>query len=146
MERICAGRKAQGVRGAVPCITGCVITLFGVFQGGRFIAGLYTGPTGGIKIFDFETKRWSIVQRTGECDFPTWSSDSQFIYFVLPWDDPGVFRIRVSGGNAERVVDLKGFRYTGAFNLWMGLDPTDTPMLLRDVGTDDIYALTLEEK
>lgn len=24
----------------------------------------------------------------------------------------------------------------------MGLDPTDTPRLLRDVGTDDIYALT----
>ncbi len=56
------------------------------------------------------------------------------------------FESALSGGNAERVVDLKGFRYTGAFTLWMGLDPTDTPMLLRDVGTDDIYALTLEQK
>ena len=55
---------------------------------------------------------------------PTWSSDSQFIYFLLPWDDPGVFRVRVTGGDAERLVDLKGFRYTGAFTLWMGLDPT----------------------
>ena len=81
---------------------------------GRFIAGLYAGPTGGMKIFDFETQRWSVVQRTGGCSWPTWSSDSQFIYFVS-WDDPGVFRVRVSGGNAERVVDLKGFRYTGAF-------------------------------
>ena len=77
---------------------------------------------------------------------PTWSSDSQFIYFVLAGADRGVFRVRVSGGNAERVVDLKGFRYTGAFALWMGLDPTDTPMLIRDIGTDDIYALTLEQK
>ena len=114
---------------------------------GRFIAGLYTGATGGIKIFDFETQRWSIVQRTGETDFPTWSSDSQFIYFLSPRDDdPGVIRVRVSGGNAERVVDLKGFRYTGAFNFWFGLDPTDTPMLIRDVGTNDIYTLTLEQK
>ena len=113
---------------------------------GRFIAGLYTGPTGGLKIFDFETQRWSGAQRTGEVNFPTWSSDSRFIYFLLPTGDPGVFRVRVSGGDAERVVDLKGFRYTGAFNLWMGLDPTDTPLLLRDVGTDDIYALTLEQK
>ena len=63
-----------------------------------------------------------------------------------PWDDPGVFRVRVSGGNAERVVDPKRFRYTAAFTLWMGLDPTDTPMLICDVGTDDIYALTLEQK
>ena len=30
--------------------------------------------------------------------------------------------------------------------LYKGLDPTDTPMLLRDMGTDDIYALTLESK
>jgi Tol biopolymer transport system component/DNA-binding winged helix-turn-helix (wHTH) protein len=113
---------------------------------GRFIAGVYTGLPGPIKIFDFETQRWSVMQPTGETDFPTWSSDSRFIYFLRPSDDPGVFRVRVTGGNAERVVDLKGFRYTGAFRLWMGLDPTDTPMLIRDAGTDDIYALTLEQK
>ena len=34
---------------------------------GRFIAGLHGGPTGGIKIFDFETQRWSVVQQTHEC-------------------------------------------------------------------------------
>jgi hypothetical protein len=28
----------------------------------------------------------------------------------------------------------------------MSLDPTDAPLVLRDVGSDDIYALTLEEK
>jgi Tol biopolymer transport system component/DNA-binding winged helix-turn-helix (wHTH) protein len=112
---------------------------------GRFIAGLYSGITG-VKIFDFETKQWSIVERTGETGFPTWSSNSQFIYFLRMGHDPGVFRVRVSGGNAKRVVDLKGFRHTGAFTLWMGLDPTDTPMLIRDVGTDDIYALTLEQR
>ncbi|HZZ15131.1 MAG TPA: hypothetical protein VFE08_04130, partial [Candidatus Sulfotelmatobacter sp.] len=51
---------------------------------------------------------------------------------------PGVFRVRISNGAEQRVADLKGFRHTGAFTLWMGLDPTDTPMLIRDVGTDDI--------
>ncbi|HMG02157.1 MAG TPA: winged helix-turn-helix domain-containing protein, partial [Edaphobacter sp.] len=112
---------------------------------GRFIAGL-NAATGGMKIFDFETQRWSIVQLTRGSGWPTWSADSQFIYFLQTSDDPGVFRLRVSGGNAERVVDLKGFRYTGAFTGWMGLDPTDTPMLIRDVGTADIYALTLEQK
>jgi Tol biopolymer transport system component/DNA-binding winged helix-turn-helix (wHTH) protein len=113
---------------------------------GRFIAGLHGGPTGGMKIFDFETQRWSVLQPR-EYNYPAWSSDSQFIYFLRAWgDDPGVFRVRVSGGAEERVADLKGFRHTGAFTLWMGLDPTDTPMLLRDVGTDDIYALTLEQK
>jgi Tol biopolymer transport system component len=114
---------------------------------GRFIAGLHGGPTGGIKIFDFETQRWTVVQQTREAGYPTWSSNSQFIYCLRAWDDdPAVYRVRVSDGAEERVVDLKGFRHTGAFTHWMGLDPTDTPMLLRDVGTDDIYALTLEQK
>jgi len=84
------------------------------------------------------------VLQKGPMDFPTWSQDSQFIYFVRSGD--GVFRVRVTGGKAEKVVDLKRFQQTGWWRVWMGLDPTDAPMLLRDVGTEDIYALTLEEK
>jgi hypothetical protein len=38
-----------------------------------------------------------VAQRTGEVNFPTWSSDSQFIYFLLPTGDPGVFRVRNNG-------------------------------------------------
>ena len=113
---------------------------------GRFIAGIHTGPTGGLKVFDVETQRWLVLQLKGETGWPTWSSNSKFIYFLRAQDDPGVFRVRVSDRAEERVVDLKGFRYTGAFTLWMGLDPEDTPLLIRDVGTADIYALALDEK
>jgi hypothetical protein len=72
-----------------------------------------------MKIFDFEMQRWSIVQRTGECNFPTWSSDSQFIYFVLPWDDPGVFRV---GSQAPDFVDLS------VSNGDTALGPIDLPL------------------
>jgi Tol biopolymer transport system component/DNA-binding winged helix-turn-helix (wHTH) protein len=113
---------------------------------GRFMAGLHIGVPGGLAVFDFETQRWSVLPEKGEIDWPTWSSDSQFIFFVRPGDDPGVFRVRVSDGVEERVVDLKGFHHSGALGAWFGLDPQDTPMLLRDVGTADIYALTLDQK
>jgi hypothetical protein len=36
--------------------------------------------------------------------------------------------------------------FTRIFGFWLGLDPTDAPLLLRDVGTPNIYALTLERK
>jgi len=109
---------------------------------GRYIAGI--GKSGeGLKVLDLETQRWSVLQKEG-LDFPTFSQDSKFIYFDR-WVD-GVFRVRVTGGEAERIADLKGFHQTGSVGVWMGLDPTDTPMLLRDAGTEDIYALTLEEK
>ena len=67
--------------------------------------------------------------------------------FLLKYtEDPGVYRIPATGGKEERVVDLKDAPFTGSFGLWLGLDPTDAPLLLRDRGTTDIYALTLERK
>ena len=115
---------------------------------GRFISGVHDGSSGGVKILDLETQRWSQLQEKDECSWHTWSSDSQFIYcsLIFAGPDPGMFRSRISGGHPERVVDLKGLRFTGALMSWEGLDPTDTPMLLRDAGTDDIYALTLATK
>ena len=80
----------------------------------------------------------------GPMDFPTWSQDNQFIYFMRVGD--GVFRVPLSGGEAIKVVDLSRLQQTGWFGDWMGLDPTDAPLFLRDVGTEDIYALSLEEK
>ncbi len=55
-------------------------------------------------------------------------------------------RIAVPGGTPQRVVDLRDVPLIGAVNFWFGLDPDDTPLLLRDNGTNDIYALTLDRK
>jgi hypothetical protein len=46
----------------------------------------------------------------------------------------------------EQVADLKDWHLTGNFFVSMTLDPTDAPLVLRDAGTNDIYALRLEEK
>jgi len=43
-------------------------------------------------------------------------------------------------------VDLRGFRQTGWWGDWFSLDPTDTPLLLRDAGAYEIYALSLERE
>jgi hypothetical protein len=40
-------------------------------------------------------------------------------------------------------VDLRNYHNVG---WWAGLDPTDAPLLLHDIGSSEIYALTLEEK
>ena len=117
---------------------------------GRFIAALF-GEHDGLKVFDLHTNRWSVLQMQQEriqfnAEFPTWSRDSRFIYFLDFGNDPGVYRIRLSGGRSERIVSLKGFANRGVLGFWMGLDPEDAPLLLRDTGIDDIYALALETK
>jgi eukaryotic-like serine/threonine-protein kinase len=99
----------------------------------------------GLNIFDIATQRWSTPYK-GFAGFPRWSRDNRSIYFLGFYDNPGIFRIPVTGGDVERLTDLKGVPYTGYYSVWFGLDPTDAPLLLRNVGTSDIYALALEQK
>ena len=113
---------------------------------GKYIAAT-SSEVQGLKVLGVATQRWSTLPVSKRMDYPAWSSDSKYIYFLrLESGDRGVYRIRASGGKEERVADLEDWHITGLFSYWMALDPTDAPLLLRDVGSDDIYALTLEEK
>jgi Tol biopolymer transport system component len=111
---------------------------------GRTISAM-TVDTESMRLFDLPSARWKKLD-TGAVAFPEWSHDGQWIYYVRWTDDPFLLRIRPADGKQEEVADLKGARYTGTYTLWMGLDPDDTPMMLRDEGTDDIYSLTLERQ
>jgi len=112
---------------------------------GKYLVALNI-KDGSISIFEFETQEWTTLFEESHNDLPNWSRDGKFVYFVRAVDDRGVFRIRLSDRKVEKVVDLKGFRFISALGPWMGLDPDDTPLLMRDTGGDDIYALTLERK
>ena len=110
---------------------------------GQFIqADSLDGNT--LYVFNIKTQHWLTLYK-GIFAYATWSRDSRYIYFLKFPDDPAILRIAAAGGEAETVVGMKGFPFTGTFSLWFGLDPTDRPMTLRDVSTTDVYALTLEE-
>lgn len=114
---------------------------------GKYIAAMSNGALS-LKVLDIATQRWSNLPENKSVDYPAWSSDSKYIYFMrLENGDRGVYRIRATGGKAERVADLKDWHITGyGWYYWMALDSTDAPLLLRDVGSDEIYALNLEDK
>jgi hypothetical protein len=112
---------------------------------GRYLAGAGFDNLQ-LKLFDLKTGKWSELTPPGIADCPEWSGDSEFIYFRRVSGDAGVYRIRISGGTAEKIVDLKDWHDTGWFGRYMGLDPTDAPLLLRDIGSEDIYALSLDQK
>jgi Tol biopolymer transport system component len=111
---------------------------------GRSIAAATADGTK-LKIYDLATGQWSLLY-AGDFVFATWSRDGRYIYYLKFQTGNGIYRIRASGGEPERVADLTDVPYTGLFGMWMGLDPTDAPLIMRDTGSDDIYALTLEEK
>jgi serine/threonine protein kinase len=96
-------------------------------------------------LFDVRAQSWSTIYKE-RAAYTTWSSDSRSLYFLRYANDPAIMKMPARGGIPEVVVDLRDFHYTGTFGLWLGLDPTDAPLLLRDEGTEDIYALALDRK
>jgi len=96
-----------------------------------------------LRVLSLATRRWSVLN-SGSVAFPEWSHDGRFLYFI-DWHGDGLLaRISAANNRKEKIADLKGARFTGFYTSWMALDPEDTPLMLRDIGRDDIYALTLE--
>ena len=123
---------------------------------GRLIVGLAGGNSEDLGVLDLVTQKWTFFHpQMGSLNYPTFSHDSRFIYFVGSQlntgatsnsEAAGVYRISVRGGKPELVADLTGFRRYGRFTIWMGLDPDDNPLWFCNAGADEVYALTLERK
>ena len=94
----------------------------------------------GLMLFDFATQKWEEIAKIIAA-YPIWSKTGDYVYFLRQQDQPSVMRVRIRDRKLERVVDLKNFRLTGNFGYWLGLAPDDSPLLLRDTGTQEIYAL-----
>jgi hypothetical protein len=95
-------------------------------------------------LFDFRTHQWVELARMTAA-FPNWSRDGSYVYFHSFGSDPAFYRVRISDHKLERVLGLKGIRLTiGLAGTWCGLAPDDSLMMLRDVGSQEIYALDLQ--
>ena len=92
-------------------------------------------------LFDFETGKWSDLLAGIPVTYHNWSHDGQYVYFARIPEHPAILRVRISDRKLEQVADLKGFNPIGLWGFWLGLDPEDNPLMLRDAGTQDVYAL-----
>ncbi len=72
-----------------------------------------------------------------------WSWDGRYFYFdTFEGCDAAIFRVRPGDRAEERIVSLKGIRRAwGPLGWWMGLAPDDSPVVLRDISMQEIYAL-----
>jgi eukaryotic-like serine/threonine-protein kinase len=93
-----------------------------------------------LMLFDFAAQRWEEIAKIS-MGFPNWSKTGDYVYFLHGEDQPSVMRVRIRDRKLERVADLKNFRQTGFYSVWLGMAPDDSPLLLRDTGTQEIYAL-----
>jgi hypothetical protein len=93
-------------------------------------------------LFDLNAQKWTELARI-PIAYAEWSHNGDYIYFMrtAPTNERGIFRIRISDHKLEQVASLKDFRQAPDFGFWTGVAPDDSPLLVRDAGTQDIYAL-----
>ena len=111
---------------------------------GRYIAAM-NFDSRGLLLFDFQTQKWQELARV-TMGFPNWAKNSDYVYFLHEEDHPSVVRVHVSDHKVETVADLRHFRQAGYWSVWLGIAPDDSPLLLRDTGTQEVYALDWHTK
>jgi WD40 repeat protein len=112
---------------------------------GRYVAALTWGDSK-LTLFDFKTQKWEKLS-DGEAGFPNWSRDGKFVFFAKTHQaPPGFFRADVATrktdavarwGNAYMALGVPGWP-------WSGVTPDGSPLIARQAGTEEIYALDVD--
>ena len=98
-------------------------------------------------LFDVDSQRWyEWATNIGTIGYMAWSSDSKYVGFDnLLTDDVGYMRIWVADGKIERLASLKSVRrFWTTWGPWSGLAPDGSPLFVRDISNQEIYALDLQ--
>jgi eukaryotic-like serine/threonine-protein kinase len=110
---------------------------------GRYIAALRVRQEI-LLIFDVHKKKWSELTKIA-VGFPMWSRDSKHIYFDSGENAPDLYRVGIADKKLEKVASLRGIRLAMTWGGFLtGLAPDDSPLVMREVGNQDIYALDVQ--
>jgi Tol biopolymer transport system component len=98
-----------------------------------------------LMLFDFATQTWSELATESYVGFANWSATGRSVFYMRRGVQPAVLCVTIADRKVEEIVSLKDLRQTGFRGaIWTGLTPDDSPLFLRDIGTQEIYALDLQ--
>ena len=111
---------------------------------GRYVVALAAGMKK-LMLYDFSTQKWAVlVEMPNNISNPTWSKDDSHISFnTIDAQEPAIYRVGRTNGKLEQIASLKGFRMSSVIFPTVNLAPDGSPVLLRDTGIEEIYALDL---
>ncbi|MGA9392752.1 MAG: protein kinase [Candidatus Sulfotelmatobacter sp.] len=108
---------------------------------GRYVAALSADSTK-LMLYDLANKVWTSLA-SSRFAFENWSHDSKYLYtedYSDKTDD--MVRVNIANGKEERLLSLKEIpRGFDPWEFWVGLGPDDSPLLMRDRSTQEIYSL-----
>ncbi len=110
-------------------------------QDGRYVAAL-SADSSKLMLYDAARKSWTQLALS-RFAFENWSHDGKYLYaedYSDKIDD--MVRISVATGQVQRLLSLKEVpRGFDPWEFWVGLAPDDSPLLMRDRSTQEIYSL-----
>jgi dipeptidyl aminopeptidase/acylaminoacyl peptidase len=108
---------------------------------GRYLAAM-TADVHNLMLFDFHTARWTKLADMASILEITWARRQEALYFnAEPTPgERGLFRVKIPGGEVERIADLKG----SSDSDWFGLAPDDTPLVVRNRTPKEVYGITVK--
>jgi Tol biopolymer transport system component len=97
-------------------------------------------------LFNLKSRKWEPLTSGGQVGYPNWSHDGNYLYYDLQsGKESGFYRVRISDRKVERIVGLNDIRRSECgFGFWAGLAPDDSPLLLRDISAQEVYALDVQ--
>ena len=114
---------------------------------GRHIAAL-SSDSKRILLFDTKTQKWSgWIDEAGAIGFPTWSPDGHYLYYDNAFTEHPTFRrVKVGQTRSELLLDLKDL-HRSVYDIagaWSGLAPDSSALFVRDLSTQEVYALDMD--
>jgi serine/threonine protein kinase/Tol biopolymer transport system component len=101
-----------------------------------------------LMLFDFTAGKWSELTTGKVLQYPNLSRGAKYIYFEdVGNSGPELDRVNLTDHKRERVLGFKDISRVYVLDSgypWSGLDLNDLPLIMRDVGIQEIYALHLE--
>ena len=95
---------------------------------------------------DFKSGDWSDLLTTEVVEFMP-SPDGKYIYYTTGGLDPSAMRLRLADHKVEALTSLKDLRRVADYDTnttQLSVAPDGSPIFTRDIGTQEIYALTVK--
>jgi Tol biopolymer transport system component len=113
---------------------------------GRYIS-TFSADQRRLLVLEVGAGKWRELTAGRYLQYPNWARDGRNIYLEDLGDDgPELDRISVADGRKVRLASLKNIPrpVMSSGQPWNGLTPDNSPLIMRDVGAEELYSLELQ--
>lgn len=114
---------------------------------GRHISAFSTDGAK-ILLFDVSTQKWSQLSDGSGVQYPNWTPDGKYLQFENQGEDgPELDRVSIADGTRKRFASLKDISRVVLFDSqqpWNGVSNDGSPLIMRDVGSRQVYSIDLK--